>query len=162
MDPPAAAEPFFTIGHSTRSIEEFIALLREAEIGVLVDVRTMPRSRTNPQFNQETLPEALRASGILYEHLKELGGLRGRTLPDSPNGFWENQSFRNYADYALGSAFRAGLARLVAIGSARRAAIMCAEAVWWQCHRRIMPTISSAGACRSSTSWARGMSTPPC
>jgi uncharacterized protein (DUF488 family) len=134
------AHPYFTIGHSTRSIDEFVALLRLAGVQFLVDVRTVPRSRTNPQFNTDVLPESLAPLQIGYEHIRQLGGLRGKQGPseESPNGFWKNQSFRNYADYALTSEFSTGLARLREIGAERRAAIMCAEAVWWRCHRRII------------------------
>jgi uncharacterized protein (DUF488 family) len=134
------AEPFFTIGHSTRSLDELVALLAPNEVKLLVDVRTVPRSRTNPQYNADTLPVALRARGIDYEHVAALGGLRGRRKDIAPdvNGFWENASFHNYADYAMGEEFRAGLARLVDMGRERRCAIMCAESVWWRCHRRII------------------------
>ncbi len=132
--------PFFTIGHSTRSVPEFVELLRSAEVRLVVDVRTVPRSRTNPQFNRDVLPESLTAYQIAYEHIAELGGLRGRQrlAEPSPNGFWENGSFRNYADYALSESFAAGLVRLRELGAERRTAIMCAEAVWWRCHRRII------------------------
>jgi len=132
--------PFHTIGHSTRSIDEFVALLREADVRLVVDVRTVPRSRTNPQYNKDTLPETLAQFQIGYEHIAELGGLRGRKsdVPPAVNGFWQNASFHNYADYALSESFRHGLARLREIGQARRCAIMCAEAVWWRCHRRII------------------------
>lgn len=131
---------FFTIGHSTRSVAEFAALLQEAGCDLVVDVRTVPRSRTNPQFNGDTLPAALAAFGIGYRHLAALGGLRGRRkdAPPSPNGWWENASFRNYADYAASPPFRAGLQALRALGESHRCAIMCAEAVWWRCHRRII------------------------
>ena len=132
--------PFFTIGHSTRSVPEFVELLRSAQVRLVVDVRTVPRSRTNPQFNRDVLPESLTAYQIAYEHIAELGGLRGRQrlAEPSPNGFWENRSFRNYADYALSESFAAGLVRLRELGAERRTAIMCAEAVWWRCHRRII------------------------
>jgi len=134
------ALPFFTIGHSTRSIDEFVALLQSAEVGLVVDVRTIPRSRTNPQYNLDVLPQSLSAFQIGYEHIAALGGLRGhkRDVPDGLNGFWQNQSFHNYADYAMSETFRAGFTRLRALGHARRCAIMCAEAVWWRCHRRII------------------------
>jgi uncharacterized protein (DUF488 family) len=135
------SEPFFSIGHSNRSLEQFIALLRPNGVGCLVDVRTVPRSRANPQYDKGSLTAALAACGIGYEHIAALGGLRGRDksgLPPETNGFWENQSFHNYADYALGLAFRAGLDRLLQLGESRRCAYMCAEAVWWQCHRRII------------------------
>ena len=134
------AHPFFTIGHSTRPVEEFVDLLKGAQVGCVVDVRTVPRSRTNPQYNREVLPETLARFQIGYEHLAALGGLRARTHDVAPdvNAFWQNQSFHNYADYALTPPFHSGLARLRALGQERRCAIMCAEAVWWRCHRRII------------------------
>ena len=133
-------EPFFTIGHSTRSIPELVSLLLASQVRVVVDVRTVPRSRTNPQFNREELPGSVAEAQIGYEHIAELGGLRGRQhgLSSSPNTFWENQSFRNYADYAMTEPFRTGLARLRSLGRQQCCAIMCAEAVWWRCHRRII------------------------
>ena len=134
------ALPFFTIGHSTRSIDEFVALLNEAEVRVVVDVRTVPRSRTNPQYNADALPQTLAPFQIGYRHIAALGGLRGHkaAVPDDVNGFWENRSFHNYADYAMSEGFRAGLSELREIGHAARCATMCAEAVWWRCHRRII------------------------
>jgi uncharacterized protein (DUF488 family) len=134
------AHPFFTIGHSTRPASEFIDLLKRAQIALLVDVRSVPRSRTNPQYNRDILPETLAQSAIGYEHMAALGGLRARQqdVPPGVNAFWENQSFHNFADYALTRAFQSGLARLRASGHERRCAIMCAEAVWWRCHRRII------------------------
>jgi uncharacterized protein (DUF488 family) len=138
----AVPEPgtIFTIGHSTRPLAELVALLREAGVAVLVDVRSVPRSRANPQFNTETLAPALAAAGIAYRHLPALGGLRGRRrgAEASRNTLWQVEAFRNYADYALTAAFRAGLDALVALAGERTAAIMCAEAVWWRCHRRII------------------------
>ena len=132
--------PFFTVGHSTWSIPDFVALLRTGEVGLVVDVRTMPRSRTNPQFNQDALPQSLAEYQIGYEHIAELGGLRSKRRGDegSSNSFWTNPSFRNYADYAGTEPFRRGLERLLELGSGRRCAMMCAEAVWWRCHRRII------------------------
>ena len=131
---------FFTIGHSTRTIEEFSDLLRESRINLVVDVRSMPRSRTNPQFNEERLPEELHPWQIGYEHIAELGGLRGKSRDKgtSPNQYWRVRNFRNYADYALTPPFASGLARLRQRGIQNRCAIMCAEAVWWRCHRRII------------------------
>ena len=136
----AATNTFFTIGHSTRTIVEFVDLLRESRVGLVVDVRSMPRSRTNPQFNRESLPEALAPWQIGYEHIAELGGLRGKTrnAEPSPNVYWRVRGFRNYADYALTKPFGLGLARLRELGRQNRCAIMCAEAVWWRCHRRII------------------------
>jgi uncharacterized protein (DUF488 family) len=128
----------FTVGHSTRPLEELVALLAENGVGLLADIRTVPRSRKNPQFNAETLPAALAARGIRYRHIAALGGLRHRQPGPSPNGAWRNEAFRNYADYALTPAFREGLAELRRLAAAERVAIMCAEAVWWRCHRRIV------------------------
>jgi uncharacterized protein (DUF488 family) len=132
--------PFYTIGHSTRSIEEFMGLLLSVKVTLVADVRTVPRSRTNPQYNRDVLPQTLAASRIGYEHIAALGGLRGRQhdVPPSINASWENKSFHNYADYAMGESFRRGLAVLRELGQSRCCAIMCAEAVWWQCHRRII------------------------
>lgn len=132
--------PFFTIGHSTRPTPEFVDLLRPSGIRTVIDVRTMPRSRTNPQFNFDALPESLRRFQIGYRHVRKLGGLRGRRKGNapSPNGLWRNASFRNCADYALTEDFRDGLEELLELGREGRCAIMCAEAVWWRCHRRII------------------------
>jgi uncharacterized protein (DUF488 family) len=132
--------PFFTIGHSNRTFDAFAALLQEAEIELLADIRTVPRSRANPQFNLDVLPASLASHHIEYEHIASLGGLRGKskTVPRQTNGFWENDSFHNYADYALSGAFHQGLEHLIARGRRQRTAIMCSEAVWWRCHRRIV------------------------
>jgi uncharacterized protein (DUF488 family) len=115
-------------------------MLREASVTIVADVRTVPRSRTNPQYNGEVLPGTLATFDIAYEHIAALGGLRGRQrdVPAVINAFWQNDSFHNYADYALCPGFRTGLAHLVELGQARSCAIMCAEAVWWRCHRRII------------------------
>jgi uncharacterized protein (DUF488 family) len=131
---------FFTIGHSTRTIVEFIGLLQESGVGVVIDVRSMPRSRTNPQFNQEALAVTLAPYQIGYEHISELGGLRGKSrgAEASPNTYWRVRSFRNYADYALTAPFATGLTRLRERGAEQRCVVMCAEAVWWRCHRRII------------------------
>ena len=135
-----APETIFTIGHSTRGLTELVALLREAGIALLVDARSFPRSRANPQFNTETVAPTLAAEGIGYRHLPALGGRRQRRpdAPPSPNTLWQIEAFRNYADYAMTAAFRAGLAELLTLARERRTAIMCAEAVWWRCHRRII------------------------
>jgi uncharacterized protein (DUF488 family) len=132
--------PICTVGHSTRSIPEFVDLLRLGEATTVVDIRTVPRSRHNPQYNLDVLPGELAAFQIRHEYIAELGGLRGKTPGVAPevNGLWRNQSFHNYADYALTGGFRAGLDRLLAIAESERCAIMCAEAVWWRCHRRIV------------------------
>lgn len=131
---------FFTIGHSTHPVEHFVEMLRNAGARFVADVRTMPRSRTNPQFNTDALPGVLAEAGIGYEHIAALGGLRSRRreVDAHVNGFWENKSFHNYADYAMGEAFQESLAHLRAIGRGTPCAIMCAEAVWWRCHRRII------------------------
>ena len=129
---------FFTIGHSTRSIAEFADLLHASQVELVVDVRHMPRSRTNPQFNREVLPDVLKSLQIGYVHLAALGGLRPRGLETSPNLLWQNTSFRNYADYAMTEEFHQGLTELRNLGHKRRSVIMCAEAVWWRCHRRII------------------------
>jgi uncharacterized protein (DUF488 family) len=141
------AHPFFTIGHSTRSIEEFVGLLNKAGAGLVVDVRTVPRSRTNPQYNRDVLPQTLSEFQIGYEHIAALGGLRGHQHDVAPavNAFWQNRSFHNYADYAMSDSFRDGMARLRELGSARPCAIMCSEAVWWRCHRRFITDYLIAG-----------------
>jgi len=133
-------DPVYTIGHSTRTLPEFAALLSESAIEVVADVRAIPRSRTNPQFNLDSLPASLAELGIGYEHFPELGGRRHhpRGAPPSPNTFWRNESFRNYADYAATDAFNVGLVRLRDLANGQRCAIMCSEAVWWRCHRRII------------------------
>ncbi|MGH6890031.1 MAG: DUF488 family protein [Rhizomicrobium sp.] len=130
---------FYTVGHSTRPLAEFVDILNSAEVRLLADVRTVPRSRTNPQFNADTLPKNLAEAGIAWRHIATLGGLRSsRRGSPSPNDFWENASFRHYADYAAGAEFRQGLEELRTLGRNRTCAIMCAEAVWWRCHRRII------------------------
>ncbi len=130
----------YTVGHSTRSAAELIGLLADAGVDFLVDVRAFPRSRTNPQFNVDSLPTALALAGIGYRHLKALGGRRGRQDLGfaSPNGYWQVGAFRNYADYALTPGFKAGLAELLALARSHTCAVMCAEALWYRCHRRIV------------------------
>jgi uncharacterized protein (DUF488 family) len=132
--------PVFTIGHSTRPLDALVSLLQEHAVDLLVDVRSVPRSRTNPQFNSETLAPVLAADRIDYRHMRVLGGLRHRTkaMPPSRNTMWRNTAFRNYADYAATAEFRGGLEALLQLAAQRRCAIMCAEAVWWRCHRRII------------------------
>jgi uncharacterized protein (DUF488 family) len=126
-----------TIGHSTRTWEDFLELLRAYGVKRVVDVRSIPRSRHNPQFNRETLPTKLRAARIGYVHLGKLGGLR-RPQRDSPNMGWRNASFRGFADYMQTSEFEAGLQRLMKLAARKRSAIMCAEAVPWRCHRSLI------------------------
>lgn len=130
----------FTIGHSTRTIPEFADLLRVGGVETVVDIRSIPRSRTNPQFNIDVLPATLVAWRIEYTHIVELGGLRKKStaLPPEVNAFWTNQSFHNYADHALSHEFSSGLRELTALTANHRCAVMCSEAVWWRCHRRIV------------------------
>ncbi|MGH8747902.1 MAG: DUF488 family protein [Burkholderiales bacterium] len=127
----------FTIGHSTRSLDELIELLKLHGVTCVLDVRTIPRSRTNPQFNQDTLPRPLKAAGIGYRQLPGLGGLR-RARPDSPNMGWHNASFRGFADYMQTAEFAAALEALVERANGNRVALMCAEAVPWRCHRSLI------------------------
>lgn len=124
-----------TIGHSTRPLDELVACLRSFGITDLADIRTVPRSRRNPQYDTAALAEALPAEGIRYLHVPALGGLR-KPRPDSPNAGWRNESFRGYADHMQTPAFAAGLAELLALGDS--AAVMCAEAVPWRCHRSLV------------------------
>lgn len=134
------ALPIYTIGHSTRTIPEFVELLRAGAVEMVVDIRSIPRSRTNPQYNLDVLRDELAPWQIGHMQIAELGGLRhkSKTVATDVNGFWINQSFHNYADYALSSEFKDGLASLLEISRDRRCAIMCAESVWWRCHRRIV------------------------
>jgi uncharacterized protein (DUF488 family) len=127
----------YTIGHSTRPLEEFLAILSEHEIKLLVDVRTVPRSRRVPQFNTENLAESFPRHHINYLHLPTLGGLR-KTHSDSINTGWRNQSFRGYADYMQTSNFESGLNELIELARRNPTAIMCAEAVPWRCHRSLI------------------------
>ena len=128
----------YTVGHSTRTQEEMVELLRGHGVATLVDIRKMPRSRHNPQFNLEVLAEAMPAAGIGYAHLSRLGGLRRGSNAASPNGGWRNAGFRAYADYMQTEAFAEGLAELRAIAEAGPVALMCAEAVPWRCHRSLV------------------------
>lgn len=127
----------WTVGHSSRTLEQFLALLQGHGIELLADIRTAPGSRYNPQFNAETLEESLVQAGIGYVHLKGLGGLR-HARPDSVNLAWRNASFRGYADYMQTEAFDHALAELMEMARGRRTAIMCAEAVPWRCHRSLV------------------------
>lgn len=127
----------YTVGHSTRSIEELVELLQEHRITCLADVRTVPRSRRNPQFNLENLPGSLNQSGITYIHLPDLGGFR-KAQPDSINMAWRNESFRGFADYMQTEKFDQALQHLITLGQDARVAVMCAEAVPWRCHRSLI------------------------
>jgi uncharacterized protein (DUF488 family) len=127
----------FTIGHSTHPIEEFVHLLQAHGVEQLIDIRTVPRSRTNPQFNRDALPNSFKDAGIGYLHMPALGGLR-HARRDSPNTGWRNASFRGYADYMQTPDFAAAIDSLVELASGRQVAIMCAEAVPWRCHRSLV------------------------
>ena len=133
-----AGATVFTIGHSTRSIEEFMALLRGAGVECVADVRRFPVSRRHPQFNGAALAAALAEAGIAYRHFPALGGRRGAGEGPSPHTLWREPGFRNYAGYAETPAFRDAFAALLKLAEERRTAVMCAEAVWWRCHRRII------------------------
>lgn len=138
-DPESGWPPdaIYTVGHSTRAIEEFIALLEQHGIQQLHDIRTIPRSRRNPQFNSEALAASLAAAGISYRHTAELGGLR-KPQRDSVNDAWRNDSFRGYADYMQTAGFNAAVDELAEARQQSRIALMCAEAVPWRCHRSLV------------------------
>jgi uncharacterized protein (DUF488 family) len=148
---PAAEEQslptVFTIGHSTRPAADFLALLEARAIQTLMDIRTVPASRRNPQFSRESLSRTLAAAGIDYVHEARLGGLR-RPRRDSPNTGWRNTSFRGYADYMQTPEFASGLDSLLAVASRSRTAIMCAEAVPWRCHRSLVADALTVRGCR--------------
>ena len=131
---------FYTIGHSNRAPEVVIDMLREAQIGLLIDVRSFPKSRSNPDFNDDRFPDRRAEVQIGYRHMLALGGRRKKQpqVDDAVNDFWRVRSFHNYADYALGPEFQAAFAELLELGSKQRVAMMCSEAVWWRCHRRII------------------------
>lgn len=132
--------PIFTIGHSTRSLDEFLSLLDEFEVDCVLDVRRHPGSRAFPQYDSEALRESLTQAGVEYRHLAALGGRRSghAKRSESNNTLWTNASFRRYADYAESEEFHEGLAELETLAREQRCALMCAEAVWWRCHRRII------------------------
>lgn len=138
--PTSERLPIYTVGHSTRTIPEFAEILSARQVRQVIDVRTVPRSRTNPQYNADVIGDELAPWRIAYERIPGLGGLRRRSrdVPPEVNGYWENQSFHNYADYALSPAFGEALDQLVARAAEVSTAIMCSEAVWWRCHRRII------------------------
>lgn len=130
-------EPVRTIGHSNRPIEEFIALLRQNGVQCVLDIRTVPKSRHNPQFAQDQLPASLNEAGIAYRHLPSLGGLR-HPRKDSPNGAWRNTSFRGYADWMQTAEFQASVDAVAEMARTTRVALMCAESVPWRCHRSMV------------------------
>jgi uncharacterized protein (DUF488 family) len=127
----------FTVGHSTHSLDELVALVAGHGVERVVDVRRTPRSRRHPQFARDSLAAELPQRGLDYRHLPALGGRR-RPRPDSPNGGWEHEAFRGYADHALTGEFAGGLAELCALAAESPTAVMCAEALWWRCHRRLI------------------------
>ena len=137
MRPTKSPTKVLTIGHSTRSIESFIEMLRVFGVKRLVDVRTIPRSRTNPQFNRESLAQSLVETGIEYAHAPALGGLR-HARKDSPNTGWRSVSFRGYADYMQTPEFEAAIESLIEAAKREQVTIMCAEAVPWRCHRSLI------------------------
>ena len=138
----------YTVGHSTRPADEFIAILSAHAVTALADVRTVPRSRHNPQFNGEILAASLATAGIAYEPFQGLGGFR-RPRPDSPNAGWRNASFRGYADYMQTPAFRENLDGLMALAADQTVAMMCAEAVPWRCHRSLIADALTARGVRT-------------
>jgi uncharacterized protein (DUF488 family) len=127
----------WTVGHSTHSLDAFVALLATHDIAQVTDVRTVPKSRRHPHFHTDALARSLPDRGVAYVHLPRLGGWRHPDA-ESPNRAWQNPSFRGYADYAMGDEFADGLAQLREHSRARRTAVMCSEALWWRCHRRLI------------------------
>ena len=146
---PTRSAVVYTVGHSTRGLAEFVALLESARIETVVDVRSIPKSRRNPDYNLDRLPQLLADHAVGHEHVAELGGRRGKSRSVAPevNALWENQSFHNYADHALSHAFESSLIHLIELAGRRRTAIMCSEAVWWRCHRRIIADHLLARGC---------------
>jgi len=138
--PAARADPIWTIGHSTRTFDDFLALLAANAIEAIADVRRFPGSRRYPHFAREALEQALPAHGIDYRWLPQLGGRR-KPAPDSPNSAWRNDAFRGYADHLSSAEFQEGLDQLLALAARRRTAILCAEAVWWRCHRALISDV---------------------
>jgi uncharacterized protein (DUF488 family) len=138
---------FWTIGHSTRSAEDLAAPLIEHQIALLVDVRRFPGARRYPHFNRENMETFLRTKRIEYRHFPELGGRRP-ALKDSPNTAWRNEAFRGYADYMMSSEFEEAMERLLALAREKRLAVMCAESLWWQCHRALISDYAKAQAVR--------------
>lgn len=136
----SAPPQFLTVGHTTHPLEEFIQMLHSVQVELVVDVRRLPGSNRYPQFNQDALAVSLPEQSIAYRRAEALGGRRGRdpTVPPEVNGFWQNRSFHHYADYALSDPFHVALEELIEWGAQQRAVVMCSEAVWWRCHRRII------------------------
>jgi uncharacterized protein (DUF488 family) len=137
---PADPTTIWTIGHSTRTLEEFFDLLAEYRIKAIADVRRFPGSRRYPHFASEAMAQTLPAHGIAYQWIPKLGGRR-KVLPDSPNTAWRNASFQGYADYTATAEFANGLTELLKLAASKRAAMMCAEVLWWRCHRSIVSDV---------------------
>lgn len=154
-----SATTIFTIGHSTRPIDEFVEILKSFAIALLVDVRSLPGSRRCPQFNRENLAASLAEAGIDYRYMKGLGGRR-RTLKESANTGWRNASFRGYADYMQTPEFQTNLEKLIRLGGERRVAIMCAEAVPWRCHRSLIGDALLARGLKVEDLFSAGKSKP--
>jgi len=133
----ATMEPIFTVGHSTRTIEDFLTLLEQAGVTTLIDVRRFPGSRRYPHFSRDALADSLGRAGIHYIHEPDMGGRR-RPQPDSPNTYWRSEQFRGYADHMNTPEFQAALARVMHRAASQRQALMCSEAVPWRCHRQLI------------------------
>lgn len=153
------SDTLFTIGHSTHPIDEFIGMLRAFSIKTLVDIRTVPRSRHNPQFEQKALAVSLKGENIRYVYMKNLGGLR-HAKKDSPNTGWRNSSFRGYADYMQTEDFRQALEELICLAKKSRTAIMCAEAVPWRCHRSLVADALTVRSFKVEDIMSAGKSSP--
>jgi uncharacterized protein (DUF488 family) len=154
---PAGPPLLYTVGHSTRTLDEFVALLRSFDMERVVDVRTVPRSRHNPQFDRDTLAAALHNRRLDYLHMPGLGGLR-HPRPDSSNLGWRNSSFQGFADYMQTEAFHEALGQLIVVCEERRTAVMCAEAVPWRCHRSLIADALVARGCSVEHIMAPGVS----
>lgn len=139
--------PIYTFGHSTRAAADFVSVLRGYGITLVADVRRFPGSRRHPQFGSDALSELLRQNGLAYRHFEALGGRRSGSPPDSPNVGWQNRSFRAYADYALTDAFQAELDKLIELAESEIVVLVCSEAVFWRCHRRIIADWLLARGC---------------
>jgi uncharacterized protein (DUF488 family) len=148
----------WSIGHSTHPLDAFVGLLAAHDITQVADIRTVPRSRRHPHFDTDALARSLPKRNVAYAHLPRLGGWR-HANSDSPNGAWRNLSFRGYADYAMGSDFAGGLAQLREMAAERRTVMMCSEALWWRCHRRLVADrLLVAGDCVAHINSAGGLS----
>lgn len=140
MNVPIRGDTIWTVGHSTRTLEDFVAVISAYNVELIADVRRFPASRRLPHFNAADLEKDLARSGIEYKWLPSLGGRR-QALLDSPNGGWTNSAFRGYADHTATEEFAQGLQELLTLNGGRNTAIMCAELLWWRCHRRIISDV---------------------